>query len=85
MQTVMLTVKSNIRETVMEAIRNPVIVHYTGASKPWQYNNNHPFKSDYWKNIKNTPFRKSKIEGKNIKNIIVKYFPYILTLKKKYG
>lgn len=32
------------------------IIHYTGSSKPWHLNNNHPFKSIYWKYRNKTTF-----------------------------
>jgi lipopolysaccharide biosynthesis glycosyltransferase len=28
---------------------NPVVIHYTGKSKPWQYMDRHPYKDKYYK------------------------------------
>jgi lipopolysaccharide biosynthesis glycosyltransferase len=39
-------------EDLEEAIKNPVIVHFNGMEKPWDYVNLHPFKSKfiyYWR------------------------------------
>jgi lipopolysaccharide biosynthesis glycosyltransferase len=35
----------------------PVVVHYTGSSKPWHMNNNHPYKRLYWFYRNKTPYR----------------------------
>jgi lipopolysaccharide biosynthesis glycosyltransferase len=40
-----------------EARKNPVIIHYTGGSKPWHFRNSHPYKQLYWKYLKMTPYR----------------------------
>jgi lipopolysaccharide biosynthesis glycosyltransferase len=48
----------------------PAIVHYSGSSKPWDYLNIHPFKSEYykylkltnWKNFRPTANFKTKIK-----------------------
>ena len=36
---------------------NSKIIHFTGSSKPWHLNNNHPFKKVYWKNRNRTPYK----------------------------
>lgn len=51
------------KEEQREAIDSPVLIHYTGPSKPWEYNSNHPRKSDYWKIQKESPFRLKFPEG----------------------
>ncbi|CEN43421.1 Glycosyltransferase family 8 [Capnocytophaga canis] len=45
-----------------EAINKPCIVHYTGAypNKPWFLANTNPFKKEYWKYLKKTPFANYK-------------------------
>lgn len=35
-----------------QAISNPLIVHFTTSSKPWQFSNNHPHKRNYIKYLK---------------------------------
>ena len=34
----------------------PLIVHYSGSIKPWQYRGSHPYKLLYWKYLLNTPY-----------------------------
>ena len=38
------------------ASHSPVILHYTGASKPWHFGYKHPYRSLYWKYLRKTPF-----------------------------
>ena len=45
------------KDELKEAKINPVIVHYTGGSKPWHSTNKHPYKYLYWKYLKMTPYR----------------------------
>lgn len=35
----------------------PIVVHYTGSSKPWHLNNTHPYKKIYWHYRNQTPYR----------------------------
>lgn len=39
--------KESIPDLEME-LRHPVIIHYTGSKKPWQYKSIHPYKSLYY-------------------------------------
>jgi lipopolysaccharide biosynthesis glycosyltransferase len=36
-------------ELLKEAVRRPSIIHFTGPSKPWQYDNIHPYKNEYYR------------------------------------
>lgn len=47
----------------------PIIVHYAGPSKPWQYMNSNPYRSQYWKYQKLTPYKGTPLEGHTLKNI----------------
>jgi len=38
------------------AIHSPVILHYSGASKPWHFGYKHPYRSLYWKYLRKTPY-----------------------------
>ena len=53
--------------------RDPVIVHFTGCIKPWDYLSTHPYKSQYWKYRCLTPWHERKYKDKNLKNILKKY------------
>lgn len=60
----------------------PVIVHYAGPSKPWLYIHDHPYKSLYWKYIKNTPYGDAKYMDFTFKEFLRKYYIRVLdTLK----
>ena len=39
-----------------DAISHPVIIHYTGAAKPWQFRRKHPYRWLYWKYLRKTPY-----------------------------
>ncbi|KYG33708.1 glycosyltransferase [Alkalihalobacillus trypoxylicola] len=49
------TSKDSILE-IHEAIKYPSIIHFTDASKPWHYLNNHPYKGDYLYYLSKTPW-----------------------------
>jgi lipopolysaccharide biosynthesis glycosyltransferase len=38
------------------AIQAPVIVHYSGSTKPWHFHYEHPYRKLYWKYRRHTPF-----------------------------
>jgi lipopolysaccharide biosynthesis glycosyltransferase len=38
------------------AIHSPVILHYSGSIKPWNFGYKHPYRSLYWKYLRKTPF-----------------------------
>ena len=51
----------------------PIIIHFSGSSKPWHYLNNHPYKFLYWKYLNLTPFKDEKFESVTIKKVFQKY------------
>ncbi len=55
-----------------EAIRNPSIIHFTGASKPWEYINFHPFKYKYFQYLKQTQWKTYTFRDKSLKNVLLK-------------
>lgn len=46
-------------EEISDAKQNPVIVHYTGTSKPWHLKNKHPCKNLYLRYLRMTPYKYS--------------------------
>jgi len=55
----------------LEDARNrPVIIHYSGGSKPWQLGNRHPYKELYWKYLRMTPYRYSLPEELSPKTLV---------------
>ena len=57
LHTVLLCAEYARTSQVKEAIDNPVIIHYTGSSKPWHFADNHRYKHLYWKYLRMTPYR----------------------------
>jgi lipopolysaccharide biosynthesis glycosyltransferase len=43
---------------LMDAVQNPVIIHYSGSGKPWHFGYKHPYRKLYWKYLRMTPFRR---------------------------
>jgi lipopolysaccharide biosynthesis glycosyltransferase len=70
-------------EQIRDAIDAPILIHYTGPSKPWQYNNNHPKKMEYWKFQALSPFKLPYPEGMTWKDHLKSIFPNSLKSKIK--
>jgi lipopolysaccharide biosynthesis glycosyltransferase len=76
---------------IKEAIDNPVIIHYTGSSKPWHFRNDHPYKHLYWKYLRKTPYKYFIPDDLNMINIVKwivpmpakQYLKNILNIKSK--
>jgi lipopolysaccharide biosynthesis glycosyltransferase len=45
-------------------IVNPAIVHFVGDDKPWRWSSKHPFKREYHKYRRKTPWRQYREEGR---------------------
>jgi lipopolysaccharide biosynthesis glycosyltransferase len=65
-------------QELVEAKRNPVIVHYTGSSKPWQFPNKHPLKHLYWQYLSMTPFKRYFPDELTMVNVIKSIIPHQL-------
>lgn len=75
------------KEELEEAKETPVIIHYTGSSKPWHFSNNHPYKNLYWKYLRMTPFKRYIPEDLTVINVMKWMIPksikeFIKGLKK---
>lgn len=62
------------RDEQREIVIGACIVHYNGRSKPWHYINDHPYKADYWRYVRMTPWRDAKESGKSFPNWLKKIF-----------
>lgn len=53
---------------------NPAIVHYTSSRKPWDYLNDHPYKDEYFRYLKRTPWKNTRVipRGFTAKNMTKK-------------
>lgn len=63
----------------------PIVIHYSGSSKPWHYFNEHPYKNLYWKYLRMSPFKNEKFEEITVKKIISKYLSKAKRLLKPAG
>jgi len=54
-----MRIRQNSRE-VIEARKNPGIIHYTSYHKPWIHGTVHPYLSEFKKELAITPFRNWK-------------------------
>jgi lipopolysaccharide biosynthesis glycosyltransferase len=54
----------------------PVIIHYTGTSKPWNFDNRHPYRGLYWKYRNQTPFRMNSFDFLNQRDLMSFFIPY---------
>lgn len=68
-------------EELEKARKEPLLIHYTGPSKPWHYNNNHPYKHIYWNFQSSSPFKLRYPEGMKFPDHLKSLFPNSL---KKY-
>ena len=51
------------------ARKHPVIIHFSGASKPWHFRRKHPYRYLYWKYRGKTPFRRYFSEDLTVSRI----------------
>lgn len=57
----------------------PVIIHYAGSSKPWDFMNKHPYKAQYWKYLRRTPFKNYRPADLTARNIIKRIYQMLLS------
>lgn len=57
--------EEELRAAYLDEIRDPAIVHFSGQGlKPWQYALRHPFKDEYRKYRRQTPWPRYREDGK---------------------
>lgn len=57
---------------ILEAVKNPSLIHYTESIKPWQYISDHPYKENYYFYLNKTPWSKYTPPDKNFYRVIRK-------------
>nr|WKN40033.1 glycosyltransferase family 8 protein [Tunicatimonas sp. TK19036] len=75
-------------DELQEAIRHPVIIHYSTPLKPWHYLSFHPYTKEYFKYLASTPWKDFKPTDKNLVRFLRKTArPYLrrLGIKKIAG
>lgn len=73
------------KETFLDAVANPCIVHYLGEERPWRIGNTHKYRDDYLKYLNMTPWKNQNMENGwqlyficwRCFNIVTKPFPTI--------
>lgn len=53
----------------------PVIVHFTGSGKPWHMKNKHPYRKNYWRYRKETPYRAFVPDDFSLKSVLQGLLP----------
>jgi lipopolysaccharide biosynthesis glycosyltransferase len=69
--------------TVAEAVANPAIVHFEGGelSKPWHYLCKHPWRAQYLRHRRQTPWPAVMVEGRSAGAFFLKPLPISLTIR----
>lgn len=83
--------KRRIRPTSIplldEELKHPVIIHYTGGKKPWQYKSQHPYKNLYFRYLDLTEWKGERPQvpfSYRIKQAIDKVLYALRLAKPKY-
>jgi len=69
------------QEEFQEALSNPAIIHYSSMCKPWDYDNVHPYRNEYYKYLSQTPwsdFRPQPTPQRMIKKLVKQYTPKVI-------
>ena len=61
------------------AIKDPVIIHYTCALKPWWKDCRHPYKSEWWKYLHMTEWKSYKPKYRYVNQLIIRILRYFLS------
>lgn len=77
-------------QEVTDGLSNPVVIHYTGSSKPWSFGNKHPFKKLFWEHLRQSSYKDYKCKDINLKNAIKLILPkslagFFISIKKHLG
>ncbi len=64
----------NALHLIWKRAGTPLIVHFAGASKPWNYLDRHPYKAWYFKYLKLTPYNEQKYTDFSYRRMPYKYY-----------
>lgn len=64
----------NALHLIWKESKTPLIIHYAGSSKPWNYLDRHPYKDIYLKYLKMTPFKEQRYTDFSFKKMPYKYY-----------
>lgn len=65
-------------------LREIGVIHYTGAIKPWDCRTLSPFKKNYWKYLKMTPWKEWKEENRSLGNMLKRELSLLKIWSRKY-
>lgn len=68
-------VDSNYLLEYKKSIQSPIIIHFSGYSKPWHFRNKHKYKREFKKYLKMTPFYPYIPDDFTLINVLIKYMP----------
>lgn len=60
---------------ILEAIRNPAVIHFIGEHKPWHYRCRHPYRKRYFEILAGTPWKGRPLEGRTFRNMAIRPLP----------
>jgi len=60
--------------------KNVKIVHFNGRARPWIYGCNHPYKNQYLRYLRLTPWKKQKLLNKSFKSFIKRHISLLFKL-----
>jgi lipopolysaccharide biosynthesis glycosyltransferase len=81
MQTAILDMNNSARkkhydfDDIDDAVKSPVVIHFTGSSKPWHLLNKHPFKKKYWDCLRRTKYKRLIPSDFTIKKFLIWCLP----------
>ena len=61
------------KDVILNAVKKPSIIHFSGSIKPWHYVDKHPYKKYYWKYLKKTPWENYKPNDFSFSNFLKKH------------
>ncbi len=74
------------RGELLEAIRRPKVVHFTGTEKPWKMECFHPYRGYYWRFVRKTPWGRGGFVDETVQRrlgrlfMIGRHFKYLRRL-----
>lgn len=60
------------KETLRDAIKNPIVIHFSGRMRPWEYLDINPLSKRYWRYLKMTSYTGYTVEDRSLKNLALK-------------
>lgn len=64
-------------DEVRDASSAPRIVHFVGPYKPWHFRSRHPYRSDWFRYLSQTPWSGREIEGRSVWQAALKPLPAV--------